>query len=203
MNLQTKIIIHKITKGKKIDGLTILDPWYKKSGHDWIVKCLCDCGNLYFPTRGNLRTRTTNINCGCAPSKHVRLEQANLNIAVSAYMDSARRRDIKWKLTHDQTIMLMKSNCYYCGCVPQRKLFRADRRSSKVWFVNGIDRLNNNLGYTITNSVPCCKFCNMAKSTLTSTRFINKVKDIYEHLTLQNEYNIVNMARNNRTEILI
>jgi hypothetical protein len=29
---------------------------------------------------------------------------------------------------------------------------------------NGIDRLDNALGYTTANSVPCCKPCNQAKN---------------------------------------
>jgi hypothetical protein len=38
--------------------------------------------------------------------------------------------------------------------------------------INGIDRADNALGYTVENSVSCCKICNIAKRDLTIEEFI-------------------------------
>lgn len=38
-------------------------------------------------------------------------------------------------------------------------------------FINGIDRVDSSIGYTIQNSVPCCKICNYAKHNLTLEEF--------------------------------
>ena len=44
---------------------------------------------------------------------------------------------------------------------------------------NGVDRVNNDLGYTIENSVTCCSLCNYMKRGMSLSDFIihiNKIK---------------------------
>lgn len=48
--------------------------------------------------------------------------------------------------------------------------------------MNGIDRVDNNKGYTLNNCVPCCKTCNQAKHRLSQEYFIEWVEKIYKHL---------------------
>ena len=47
--------------------------------------------------------------------------------------------------------------------------------------VNGIDRIDSNIGYTKENSVSCCKFCNTAKSTMSRDEFLKWIKKVYEY----------------------
>ena len=51
-------------------------------------------------------------------------------------------------------------------------------------FSNGIDRVNNNLGYSKSNCVACCTFCNYAKSDHSQEEFIFWIQKAY--LTCQN-----------------
>jgi hypothetical protein len=37
--------------------------------------------------------------------------------------------------------------------------------------MSGIDRRDNELGYTVTNSVPCCPACNVAKAKMNEAEF--------------------------------
>ena len=46
---------------------------------------------------------------------------------------------------------------------------------------NGIDRIDNNKGYTIDNIVPCCAKCNYAKGKLTLQEFKELIEGIYNH----------------------
>jgi hypothetical protein len=43
---------------------------------------------------------------------------------------------------------------------------------------NGIDRIDNARGYERDNIVPCCKFCNRAKSAMPQKEFIDLVRRI-------------------------
>ena len=59
---------------------------------------------------------------------------------------------------------LSKNDCFYCGKPGP----------------NGIDRVDNNKGYELSNCVPCCKHCNYVKGALSvknlkiwSQRFID------------------------------
>lgn len=45
----------------------------------------------------------------------------------------------------------------------------------------GIDRIDNALGYTLDNIVPCCRTCNFMKQTSNQKDFINKCKQISTH----------------------
>lgn len=58
-------------------------------------------------------------------------------------------------------------------------------------FLNGIDRVNNDLGYINNNVVSCCKTCNLAKSSLTLIEFKNWINNLIKH-TLKNE-NYINI----------
>jgi hypothetical protein len=40
--------------------------------------------------------------------------------------------------------------------------------------VIGIDRINNEVGYSIKNSVPCCGVCNYMKRKFSKEEFINQ-----------------------------
>ena len=55
------------------------------------------------------------------------------------------------------------------------------RLSEEILKINGIDRIDNNIGYTNENSVPCCKTCNFAKNILSESQFYLWIKKIYEH----------------------
>lgn len=71
-------------------------------------------------------------------------------------------------LTLAQFSKLRGLPCYYCG-----------QKLPEVGY--GIDRLNNDLGYTIKNSIPCCSFCNKAKSQHSSDKFLSHIEAIYNH----------------------
>jgi len=42
--------------------------------------------------------------------------------------------------------------------------------------------IDNNLGYTQENCVPCCKECNHAKNNLNKDHFVKLVELIYKNL---------------------
>lgn len=78
---------------------------------------------------------------------------------------STRKGKLIWSLSDAECERLILSNCEYCG--------RAPMGGTNSGFVkrNGIDRVNNDLGYIIENCVPCCKDCNRAKRCMTLTEF--------------------------------
>lgn len=57
--------------------------------------------------------------------------------------------------------------CHYCGYCENAV---------------GIDRKDNNEGYTLTNSLPCCWRCNRLKGTMIYIDFIKACREISEHL---------------------
>lgn len=62
---------------------------------------------------------------------------------------ASKSRGIPFSLTREQIKRLIESPCRYCG----------DSRPEKI----GLDRVENRVGYVITNVVPCCVRCNTMK----------------------------------------
>ena len=75
------------------------------------------------------------------------------------YSTYRRRADEKFKgdavLTKEQFQELSSHECHYCGKDGP----------------NGIDRVDNSIGYTFENCVPCCKHCNYVKGDLSLADF--------------------------------
>src|SRR5208283_253953 len=78
------------------------------------------------------------------------LERALRN-RLKMYKYNAKKSKHAWALTDEQARGLFLSPCYFCGKI------------SELPRLNGIDRMNNLLGYEAGNTLPCCWVCNRAK----------------------------------------
>ncbi len=94
----------------------------------------------------------------------------------------AKKRNLAFELTFDQAMELIKQRCKYCQSTPSnRKQSKANKNSPLLY--QGIDRVDNSLGYTIDNCVPCCRNCNWAKSKMQYDEFIAWVSDVYKTIS--------------------
>src|ERR1035437_3155896 len=67
---------------------------------------------------------------------------------LNHYQSQAERRGLSCDLTLDQIAAFWQVPCFYLNCSIDTV---------------GLDRIDNTLGYTITNVVPCCYRCNVAR----------------------------------------
>ncbi len=82
--------------------------------------------------------------------------RARVREMFNTYSGRCRRKNVYWGLTLEEFYKLSQSNCTYCGCEPMNTC-------RKVFTYNGIDRKDNQKGYSRGNSVPCCGVCNSIK----------------------------------------
>lgn len=75
------------------------------------------------------------------------------------YKTYAKEKNYDFDITFEEFEKILKSDCYYCGCTRNKIL-------------NGIDRLDNTVGYIKGNVVPACKICNYMKNSLNEATFI-------------------------------
>jgi hypothetical protein len=68
------------------------------------------------------------------------------------YQKSASQRDKEWGIDKHIASNLFLMPCNYCG-----------REASEEMGLNGIDRVNNSVGYRTDNVVSCCGECNAIK----------------------------------------
>jgi len=111
---------------------------------------------------------------------HEHITQIVARTRHGAYKRNAKYRGYEFALTHDQFIDLIQRPCTYCGCKPNTvSHFRGINGQCRY---NGIDRIDNNMGYIIDNCETCCVICNKAKRVMAKSDFINWIDTVYNHL---------------------
>jgi len=81
------------------------------------------------------------------------------------YQRSANHKNLDFSINQEEYESLVKKSCYYCGIIQERGF-------------NGIDRLNQSIGYIQDNCVSCCKMCNFTKGSLNEIVFVNRIEHI-------------------------
>jgi hypothetical protein len=145
--------------GQIFNKLTVLR--WDKSNKNWI--CQCQCGNIV-NSRANLLTTNKHKSCkNCMEYNHFILPN-NLGSKrhfYRQYIRGAKSRKHEFSLSFDEFMNIVNKNCFYCGDLPSTKCHAMNGKSSMLF--NGIDRINNSIGYIKENCVSCCSICNRAK----------------------------------------
>jgi hypothetical protein len=191
--------------GVRIGKLTVLRPGpvvgvVKRS----FWECSCTCGNTInvreslLVNYGKPGNRRAQLSCGCLQGQHV-TTSATEEIALLRdkwgkaqvwrfyqYSAGASQRGLCFNVTEHDFERLCKSACHYCGeppsntaKVPQR--CKGTARAADFIY-NGLDRVDNDKGYTLDNVVSCCKTCNFAKRTNTYEGFLGWIAKVYHRM---------------------
>jgi len=179
--------------GLRIGILTVLKRYrytpenYKKP--QTFYDCICDCGTLVHVSDSGLesskRNKNTPRSCGCLQVDWLRLRSTKpdgvsaKNSLYSQYRGNARQRGHSFNLSKEEFFSLVFKDCYYCSSPPTLSTF--NKRGSNVIYT-GVDRLNNLEGYIYENCVPCCKWCNIAKKSLTKQEFLENIERLVSYL---------------------
>ncbi len=139
--------------------------------------CLCDCGNSWdAPSESLIKGHVKS--CGCFRKDFRRNPDAPLTILMGRYKGAARARHRKFTITKEEFRKITSSDCFYCGSKPTNVI---TSWLGILYFWNGLDRVDNNIGYEISNVIPCCSFCNQAKHTNTQEVFLDWINRLVEY----------------------
>jgi hypothetical protein len=162
-------------RGKKFGRLTGINSTESKNTAGAIIwKWKCDCGKISFHVgtrvfKGEIRS------CGCL-RKCKTPELSGLKSAYSDYKYAAKARNLEFELNFEIFTELVRKNCYYCGKLPKERTRKYKTR------LNGVDRKDNNMGYTLNNCVSCCSECNICKNKMNYYQFLDHIKTIYNYM---------------------
>jgi hypothetical protein len=154
-----------------INNLLITGVYIENKRYYFNVKCFCF---TEFDTRADNILNNKTKSCGCSRRKDrskLSITDRLTNQSLYVYKLGAIYRNLKFELTNDEFKTLIFNNCYYCN-----NILKHDKiigKNKYELYYNGIDRINNKEGYTISNSVSCCIICNIAKSDMTIEEFYN------------------------------
>lgn len=167
--------MHKLVKnltGRTFGQWVVLEfVGSRTKSHASYWKCKCSCGKIK-EVSGRALCQGKSKKCrDCAGGR----PGAPQRKAFGMYQRNAKSRKLSFNLTFEQFLYFSKQNCFYCGDSPSNL---QTSPTGEVFYYNGIDRKDNNLGYLFENCVPCCHNCNWAKGAQCQEDFINRCKRI-------------------------
>lgn len=140
------------------------------------VECVV-CGYETFQRGNDLESLSSKSCIQCL----MKSRDANAKTVFNRVKGNAKTRGIYFNLTIDDFIGIASQNCFYCNEPPVQKYnFRERGRP-----YNGLDRVDNGLGYTLDNSVSCCPICNYAKHDLSISEFKEWLTKCYSSFILK------------------
>ncbi len=174
--------------GEKHGRLTLLEVIGKQLKTCY---CLfkCECGNLKKARLNPVRAGRIQ-SCGCLKYEYV-IKMVNklklpsgesaFNKLFNDYIRNAKKHNRSFLLNKDEFRFFTKQNCYYCNDKPSNISKNYELNGEYIY--NGIDRVDNNMGYEIKNCVTCCRICNKMKETLPQKEFINHLRKIIKNVS--------------------
>lgn len=163
--------------GKVFGRLTVIKP-ISKYGTSYFWECECSCGNVVNVPTHSLQTGDTK-SCGCYRKEFISQKSkkeygyAAKKHIYNTYKYGAKRRNLEFNLSLEEFFNISQKNCAYCGVKPS-SIFKSVHNNGDFIY-NGIDRVDNNIGYVITNVAPCCWECN-------KTKLVSSLSDFYAHI---------------------
>lgn len=178
--------IKKIKIGTRFGDWTVIGEQFSDT-RQTKVPCQCKCGKHKNVSRGHLVSKKTK-GCGCEGHKLVanlsrgkvsRNAKSANHIAkkqlYNSYKHSAKIRNLSFNLSAEEFCSFLDKSCHYCGTVLSNTK-KVKKRGSFSY--NGIDRIDNSIGYELSNCVPCCKRCNIIKNDMDGSSFIEHIQKI-------------------------
>lgn len=170
----------------------------KNRGGVW--RCQCDCGKIKdIPGYTLLNIQS----CGCIHLENTRkagklrrkYKEVTINAQYKGHRDQCKCNKNKKRIPLPRDIWekIVFEPCHYCGQIDTRNIANT---AFYVWTwgkasdedkpkydvqMNGVDRINSDIGYEPNNCVPCCIVCNRMKMALTVEQFVQHVNRVCEY----------------------
>jgi len=168
--------------GKVFGEMTVLafagysSPKTGRQRATWLIKCSCGKQKVMLGTT----LRNTKVqSCGhqIGVKNVLPNGQGAINLRMSGYASNAAKFKREFALTKEAFEALILANCEYCGAPPS-SVVKARGRHQQDFYYNGIDRIDNALGYIPDNCASCCGTCNMMKRAMSVQDFLKHIKRI-------------------------
>lgn len=142
----------------------------------WNVRCI-NCGHERVAEKHNMVPPSGGRCQKCWGRKR---GETGCNELYDTYIRNARNYEREFSLTMEEFAYITSSSCHYCGVEPIQVKELKSESTWSTYFYNGIDRVDNDMGYVSGNCIPCCVVCNRAKNDMSYDNFmqyINRIKN--------------------------
>lgn len=141
-----------------------------RSRHDGLHPVCRDCRPKYVDKRkqrirsAEYKERHREQNRERGRAYYAKTGYKSTRARIASLRDSAKKRGLPFELPEMLAWDLVTDACYYCAAKTDRP--------------NGIDRVDNTLGYVEGNVVTACRRCNVAKNDMSVAEFLAWVNRI-------------------------
>lgn len=196
MKISRRLSLEKLKKehiGQVTGELEVIDVFQDENGEYWFtLKCSCGGPFVNIKRKHIIFPKRPSKSCGCLVRRKMEKQVIDNKLSITNdqmslfnkiynyYRSGAKSRDLEFSLSKNEFESFIFKKCAYCGKSPDKK--RCNKTTSLKF--NGIDRLNNLLGYTKSNCVPCCTECNFFKKSMNSEEFVEKVLSIANNIII-------------------
>jgi len=112
-------------------------------------------------------------------SKTLDPKHSYLNKIFCSQRNDAKSRKLSWNISLDEWIKLTQQNCHICGVEPKLRYGKIHDTIGEKTPINGLDRVENQKGYTLDNVKSCCTDCNYMKHKMTEEYFYKHIEKIW------------------------
>ena len=150
----------------------------------------CECGKSKSIKMASL-VNGTSKGCGRCGNRYIRtdeqLKTTSINSIFIDYKSNAKARNYKFQLTLSEFKSFIFQNCFYCNAEPAN----VKKNKHTIIKYNGIDRLDNTVGYVVENCVSCCSTCNTMKLDHSTVFFLEHMQRIFRHNKFDKTNNLI------------
>jgi hypothetical protein len=112
--------------------------------------------------------------------------QVAFHFLYTNYKYNAKRDGRLFLLSKEEFRALIAMPCFYCGVQP----LAVCKRDYDSILYNGLDRLDNSLGYVQGNCAPCCGRCNVMKAQMSVQQFFEVIATIYHRKVSGSDHDV-------------
>jgi len=178
-----------------LGGIKIIEELDVRNGR-LFVKCLCLQCEKIFEAKFHNVYKGNYKSCGCQRFKKFNKNPRwrGVGLISASYFFSLRRgakeRNLEFSITIEEIWDLFQKQNGRCSLSGVELNFNSER---KIYDGNAsLDRINSEIGYTISNVQWVDKDINFAKQSLTNEYFLAMIEKIYLHSIKKNEQNSFN-----------
>lgn len=175
------MIRRKQLEGRRFGRVTVLRFSHNDKRNHAVWRVRCDCEHEFeVDTHTLVRGRTRQCN-SCRLKwlwEHNKKLDAAFTHLLAHYRNSAKKQKRTFTLSRKQFRKITSSPCFYTGRMPSniKKTI-----GGSIYIYNGIDRLDNQKGYTKENCVSCCWDVNKMKGAMTFEKFLAACQEVVKH----------------------
>ena len=179
-------MILKTAVGK--DALVVLPNRTLVQGrYDGKILFLCGCGE-YFRLRETNRFVDWDIKCSSCKRIGRLAEHVGERHIYKRIRSDASAGGRAFEIELDWFVKKCHEPCHYCGRVNTNSSTVPSKTGVpliKNFRYNGLDRIDNSIGYVPSNCVSCCFVCNRAKQSMPYSEFVRWMDDMIQYRSNQ------------------